>query len=327
MTSKKAIVIVAASLVAASVQGGAIGAPETCFGQRGTITGGGRGETLEGTPGNDVIIGRGGDDIIRGLGGDDLICGGPGADRIAGGAGNDKLSGGAGAGEDDAVTFRKAPAGVRVDLGAGTATGQGNDRIQGFEIVVGSPNRDVLTGDPQAPYEDLHGKRGADVLKARSRQSTLFGERGNDDLTGGPGDDDFFPGRGDDLIDGSGGGAKGTDVLLFWFSPRAVRVEVRTGQARGEGADNFRYIDIYFGSHFGDTLLGSRDPDSFNGDQGNDLIRGRAGNDRLLGDVGDDRIFGGTGNDHLDGQWERDELDGGDGTDECLNGERLRACE
>ncbi len=68
--------------------------------------------------------------------GGDLIYGGRGTDFLFGGAGSDKVLGG-GAGNSDEVFYsggpREAPGPVTMDLGAGTATGWGNDTLRGFE--------------------------------------------------------------------------------------------------------------------------------------------------------------------------------------------------
>lgn len=310
--------------LAALLHGIAVAAPEDCFGKSPTISGGGGDNVINGTAGADVIVGRGGNDVISGGGGDDLICGGGGADKISGGPGNDRLSGGTSAGDDDAITYKGASGGVRVDLGAGTATGEGNDELQGFEIVLGSRHDDVLIGSADAAYEELRGRGGDDTIRARAAITMLFGGRGNDSLLGGPGEDDFFGGLGNDDIQASG---PGLDVLMYWYSPRPVTVDVGAGRATGEGRDTLSGLDAIFGSRHDDTLIGSAASDTLNGDEGNDLIRGLGGDDTLYGDIGDDRIFGGDGNDRLDGQGQRDSLDGGAGTDECLNGEEQTDCE
>lgn len=304
--------------------GTAAAAPQDCFGARPTISAGGGDNVINGTSGDDVIVGGGGDDVISGGGGDDLICGGTGADKISGGTGNDRLSGGASEGDDDTITFRSVSRGVRVDLGAGTATAESNDEVYGFEIVIGSRYDDVLIGSSDAAYELLRGKAGDDTLRAKAAITTMYGDRGHDTLLGGPGEDDFFGGPGKDRIDGAGGGL---DVLMYWYSRGPVTVDVGAGTATGEGRDTFSGIDAIFGSRHDDTMRGSGGPDTLNGDEGDDVVRGAGGDDTLYGDVGNDRIFGGEGDDRLDGQGQRDSLDGGAGTDECLNGEEQTDCE
>jgi Ca2+-binding RTX toxin-like protein len=64
-----------------------------CKGQRATIVGTGRSDTLGGADGRDVIVGLGGNDRLSGLGGGDIICGSAGKDVLKGGKGKDTLLG------------------------------------------------------------------------------------------------------------------------------------------------------------------------------------------------------------------------------------------
>ena len=75
--------------------------------------------------------------------GNDRICGGDGNDKLTGGPGNDKMDGEAGT---DQVKYAKATTGVTVDLGAKTATGQGNDTLRSIENIVGSNFDDTIGG-------------------------------------------------------------------------------------------------------------------------------------------------------------------------------------
>lgn len=85
--------------------------------------------------GGDLIYGGRGTDFLFGGAGSDKVLGGGGGDFISGDAGNDDLDGGAG--NCDEVFYsggpREAPGPVTMDLGAGTATGWGNDTLRGFE--------------------------------------------------------------------------------------------------------------------------------------------------------------------------------------------------
>jgi Ca2+-binding RTX toxin-like protein len=175
--------------------------------------GNGSDEVLAG-PGDDEVFGeRGNDRIDGGPGvdylsaglGDDTAEGGPGAgDEVIGGVGTDVLSGGPGDGDilegdygadtleggpgaDDTVSYALAGSGqafldgigVEVDLGAGTAEGDGSDILEGIEDVIGSPFADTIAGD--------------------SSPNRLYGGGGIDELTGvGPGDE-AFGGSGLDL--------------------------------------------------------------------------------------------------------------------------------
>jgi Ca2+-binding RTX toxin-like protein len=191
-----------------------------CAGLRATIAGTEGGDILAGTPRQDVIAGLGGDDSITGAGGDDIICGGPGndllnggngADRLFGGDGHDRLEGGrgldlleGGAGDDtllpgkghdqvsggpgrDTVWYRGTPAGVTVDLAAGTVTGGDADTLQGIENAFGSAHADLLQGSSAANL--LRGLDGNDRLEGRGGDDSLEGGPGGDDADGGSGSD------------------------------------------------------------------------------------------------------------------------------------------
>ncbi|MGV1047192.1 MAG: calcium-binding protein [Solirubrobacterales bacterium] len=102
------------------------------------------GDTLLGTAGPNVLKAGQGDDTVDGRGGDDLLSGASGTDTL---------------------TYAAAPAGVVVDLGAGTASGGfGTDSATEFENLIGSPFADVLTGSAAA--NAITGLAGADTVKA-----------------------------------------------------------------------------------------------------------------------------------------------------------------
>ncbi len=90
------------------------------------------------------LTGGAGNDKLTGDGNANAIDGGDGNDTIQGGGGNDTLAGGNG---NDTVSFTGAGSGVNVNLGSGTANGDGTDALSGFENATGSPNGDTLTGD------------------------------------------------------------------------------------------------------------------------------------------------------------------------------------
>ena len=188
-----ALVVGAAAVVAPGV---AVRAAEgTCAGQAPTVVGTDSDDRLAGTPGPDVVAGLAGNDRIDGLEGDDVLCGGPGVDTLVGGPGHDHLLAGPigtvpvfesgpdpqgdtllpGPGDDlldlgpstvhaddyyayDTLDLSSAVAGVRVDLTAGTVSGDGEDRIvsalpapaTGYALeVLGTPYADTMVGSPQ----------------------------------------------------------------------------------------------------------------------------------------------------------------------------------
>jgi Ca2+-binding RTX toxin-like protein len=193
-------------------------------------------DNLTGTPGRDVICGFGGDDSISGLDGNDELRGGAGNDRILAGPGNDKsvggpgddairsgegsdtlegeagddlLGGGAGAdkllgGEgDDTAIYLSAPRSIVADLGRGTATGEGTDKLVELEALRGSRNADRLKGSSSA--DELRGEAGDDELIGLSGSDLLQGGAGRDAIDGSGGADVLAGGNGSDSGDGGAG--------------------------------------------------------------------------------------------------------------------------
>lgn len=167
--------------------------------------------TRIGTFDDDRLVGTGADDVLCGLLGDDRLLGGRGDDALYGNEGDDLLLGSRGAdtlvggpGQDRAV-YADAPAGVLVDLAAGSASGEGSDTLAGIERVTGSRHRDRLLGDERR--NRLDGGDGADVLRGRGGNDRLSGGAGRDALSGGSGFDVLVGGAGRDacLVGRDGG--------------------------------------------------------------------------------------------------------------------------
>jgi Ca2+-binding RTX toxin-like protein len=137
-----------------------------------TITGTSAAETITGTSGDDYICALAGNDIIKGLGGNDIIDGGDGMDQANFGV----------------------P--VMVDLGQGTATGEGSDTLKNIENAGGSSAVDVLTGS--SAVNVLKGNGGADRIIGLDGNDKLYGNKGNDYLAGGGGNDVVSGGPGTD---------------------------------------------------------------------------------------------------------------------------------
>jgi Ca2+-binding RTX toxin-like protein len=165
-------------------------------------------------PGADAVIGkRGNDRLLGGPGrgdfldsglGDDTLDGGPGGfDQVIGGVGNDRLAGGDGDGDllrpdfgrdavdggpgaQDTVSFAVSgegsivldEGGVRVDLAAGTASGDGEDTLAGVEDVIGTPFVDVIGGG--AGPNVLYGGGGVDDLVGAGPGDVAHGGVGKD---------------------------------------------------------------------------------------------------------------------------------------------------
>jgi Ca2+-binding RTX toxin-like protein len=265
-----AVLLVSAAALSA-VPAGATVSP-TCFGLSASrhMLGTSGADVLNGTAGDDVIIGLGGNDAINGRGGNDRICGGAGNDALAEGSGNDRSNGGTGR---DTLSFTGAASSVTADLGHGTATGYGTDKIESVENLVGSNAADTLVGNGAA-----------NILSGGLGNDTLRGGGGNDILHGGPGSD----------------GASYVDALA------GVRVTL-TGRsascngavACGIGADVLDGIENARGSSFNDALIGDANANALAGDRGNDVIDSAGGDDTVQGNGGADELTGGEGSDSV----------------------------
>ena len=275
-------------------------------------------DPVVGTPGDDVIVGSAQSDDIDGAGGNDTICGLAGADDLAGGAGDDRLFGGLdedyspdddyfgdriapGPGDDhvdlghdpqsedlysvdigywDQVSYAGAAGPVVVDLGAGTATGEGTDTIAAITYaggIEGSAYADRLTGHAGPDWitagggdDIVTGEDGDDMIDAddvsRYRSEGDDPEPGNDVVDGGAGDDTIVGGHGSDLLSG------------------------------GAGDDRIRAVDSR-----GTRALGGPGRDSVGG-SGDLLADGQGGRDRLWPEVdgpGLIEVVGGAGRDEV----------------------------
>lgn len=152
-----------------------------------------------GQGGCESLLGLAGDDVLRGRNGVDSLGGGPGDDRLFGGGERDHFI--PGPGDDrmsdsgdthDWLWFTHARRGVRVNLRAGTATGQGHDRFTGIEDVNGSNHADVIKGSHTVNH--MNGYGGDDRVYGRGRHDGIAGGGGDDVLVGGPGPRDFIDG-------------------------------------------------------------------------------------------------------------------------------------
>lgn len=266
-------------------------------------------EPVTGTPGDDVIVGTEGDDTIDGAGGNDVICGLAGADTLVGGDGNDRLFGGAddeyepdegyygdllvpGAGDDhvdlgtgeqsiwfwesdlevDQVSYADSPAGVTVDLTAGTAVGHGTDTI-----VTGS------TGRPIGVIGSAH-------------DDTLLGSVGRDVVEAGAGDDTVVTGDGPDVVSPDSPGRTSSGWRLNDDTPEPASQPGDDVVSTGAGSDG---VWVRRGA---DVVRGGADVDRLTSDspESGTRLLGGEGKDRLRGE-GHSVLLGQSGNDELDG--------------------------
>ena len=313
-------------------------------------------EALAGSPFDDELFGSDEGDTIFGDAGNDTIDGRAGLlDFISGDAGDDELIGGGGAFAFDVAYYRFAPAGVQVDLEAGTATGgAGTDTLVGMEGAWGSDFDDELRGDQgKNPFA---GSEGDDVIDGRGEFDVVIFWVSPDGVNVDLGAETAEGEGSDSLIDieGVSGSPFGDDMLV------------------GDEEDN--YLDGYGGN---DTMIGLGGNDWLSGGAGNDHMDGGAGTydlvefyetapvtanlvtgvasgegadtlagieaifgtpqaDHLTGDDGPNIFFGSEGNDFLDGAGGDDFLDGGGGedsllggtgTDNCASGVSIENCE
>jgi Ca2+-binding RTX toxin-like protein len=333
-----------------------------------TVLAGGGDDTVCGGDGDDVLHGEGGTDLLRGGNGDDELFGGLDAlvenrasgwsrvgDDLYGGPGNDLLDPGADDRESDAfaldtVHYDLAEAAVHVDLGAGTASGQGDDTIvPGTLQVYGSPFDDVLVGSPRTDV--LHGGAGADLLRGRAGEDYLYpddegGPADADVVRGGPDRDVVIAYAGADLIVGGGGndslqdaGRTGADRLRGGGDDDRLTdllVDAPGQSARGGAGRNILGLDTAFGdvrppgmldlAAGGATVrwqgrrvdVDVRDFRVVHLPEGAWDFSGTDGPDTAYGRLGPNRFFGRAGDDRLVGSPRDDLFVGGPGTDTAV---------
>lgn len=160
-------------------------------------------DTLVGDRGDDLIFGGPYRDFLIGSDGHDEIRGQRGDDRLVGYGGRDVVRGGGGF---DTIEYGSSPAGVHVDLAAGTATGDGRDTLLSVEAVNGSRYADKLYGDAGenwlAGIADGESGGGDDIIVGRRGPDYLTGGGGDDRIWGGPGRDSLYGEDGTDWLNG-----------------------------------------------------------------------------------------------------------------------------
>ena len=301
-----------------------------------TVTGTtGDDDSLTGTDGNDRLTGLAGDDQLLGWYGDDHLDGGDGDDILDGGPGADTLVGGPG---DDTVSYLFSPAGVTINLAAGTTRGgdASGDTLGGdIENIWGSAHDDVLAGtDSLFVGNFIFGGAGNDELYGGWGDDVLSGNEGNDLLSGGDENDFLLGGPGADVLVGG----LGHDTAAYLESAVGVTVRLHSLQSLGGDAEGDTWGDLVtvryardglvfeetvpdiislFGSDHDDVLAGDSRDNTLSGGDGDDKLYGGpgGGDDILNGQEGDDTLYGGLGDDFLIGGPGADRLVGGQGAD------------
>lgn len=295
-----------------------------------------------------------GNDTLTGIGG--------APETFVPGDGDDTIDGGAGA---NALDYSSSSAAMTIDVGEGTAVGQGSDTFENINAFIGSDFDDLLIwdavtpvafqggdgvdtvdasaetanvtidlssvpfGGPNGDVENALGGSGNDLLIGNNLGNHLVGNDGNDTLSGNGGNDKLEGDAGNDNYSGGLGG----DTLTFINSPAGITADVSLGFATGEGDDALANdIEIIVGSQFKDDLTGGENiaGASLNfrlkGKGGNDNLTGSNGNDTINGGKGNDKIRAGRGDDTLKGGKGKDKGWGGSGNDFCSSIEKEHSC-
>jgi len=222
-----------------------------------------------------------GTDTLSGI---ENVIGTAGDDTIVSNASDNELDGGGNTGVGDTVSYASAAGPVVVDLSAGTATGDGNDELTGFENIIGSSNNDRFVGDNA--NNDIDGGAGNDDLIDYSSAGGALNINLDSGFATGQGTDSLsnienvLGGAGNDVIEGNSldndldGGGGTANTVSYSSATSAVNVNLRTGTASGgAGNDTLANFTRITGSIYNDTFVGSA---------GDNIIDGGFGNDDLV---------------------------------------------
>lgn len=309
------------------------------------VVGGPGDDEVHGGPGDDGRLN--GDDFSED-GGDDQVYGGAGDDDIRGepGTGTDMIDGGDGT---DVVGYYLSGGSVRIDVAAGTATGEAVDTLSGLEIYRGSEFADELIGSSGPDH--LDGVYGDDLVKGLAGDDTLTATDGT--IRGGGGRDTFASpeegssgglrvqlGPGDDrgtfvgVYNVTVLGGPGDDVFDVPHRGPGVDTSVGVRLRGGRGDDRLGFADSQHRVRI-NVRAGTADwahgairfsgVDEFHGTGLDDVLLGSSRSDRLFGRGGDDVLRGRAGRDLLRGGADRDAAYGGPGRDVC-SAERRSSC-
>jgi Ca2+-binding RTX toxin-like protein len=208
--------------------------------------------------------------------------------------------------------------------GADAFLGDRDDRARivgaPFLDVRGGSGDDVLQGGPGG--DRFEGDRGDDVLSGGPGADTLTGGAGRDRVTGGTGDDDLVDGETDataapDVYRGGTSrdtaGADRGDILDYSLRRHALRIDL--GRHTSSTGDRILGLESIVGGHGNDRLTGDGDDNWLEGEGGADVLRGGGGRDIPLGGSGDDDVRGGDGDDVVWGNGGENRISGGAGDD------------
>ncbi len=216
-------------------------------------------DVIKGTNKADVIYARGGDDVIFGNGGDDVIAG-----DTTGASGNDRLYGNAG---DDTLTGS-----LGVDIFAG---GTGEDTMtstsENHQMFRGGGGADTVTfALPVEPGFIAKGHGGQDRLRLLPNSNpSLKPTLRIDQKKGKTTIRNLVPYTLTGKINGF------SDVVL---PARALSIFKGSNDSEIVTANSDYRVKIY-GRGGADVMTGSKQPDRLDGGKGFDIARGRGGND------------------------------------------------
>ncbi|MDQ4142498.1 MAG: hypothetical protein M3198_01960 [Actinomycetota bacterium] len=264
------------------------------------LGGGGGRDRILGGAGDDLTRGRSGPDSIEGGAGDDQALGGVGRDTMAGDAGNDDLNGGQ---DQNTLTYAGAPNGVDVDLTEGSATGEGQDTIQYFERLIGSPHDDVLGGHFDSTW--FVSTAGNDEYNGLSHAWDQVSYATADQAITADAELGTATGHGSDTLSGIDGlvGSDFDDTLRLGELREGVQ-----GHLQGGAGD--------------DDLAGGDQTDGIEAGAGDDVVNTLGGDDFVYPGAGNDDISTGGGHDQVSFSTETepddDTVDGGPGATDML---------
>ena len=202
------------------------------------------------------------------------------------------------------------------DTGETIITGFGTDQrfsnVTSVLVDGGAGDDQIFVDENYALPVTVYGRKGDDEITGGAGRLTAYGGGGNDVIFGGRGDDRLF-GNGTDVI--------GTEVVTLPSQGTVTIVTTDVDLIDG-GAGN----DEISGGEEDDQLQGGAGDDRIHGDGGDDYVGGGDGNDALFGGDGDDVVSGDKGDDLVVGESEdgsgtgRDFLQGGPGSDRLEGG-------
>ncbi len=298
-------------------------------------------DDLSGGAGRDVYDGGDGADLLQSGGGADLMTGGDGADTFETGDapdGADLMRGNAG---QDEISYAMRSAWVMILSSRTDKDGERGERddVGAFEVIIGSPFGDVISGG--ALDQDIQSLGGRDEVSGDNGDDVIASGAGNDFAVGGEGDDTVIDGGGSDEYQGNDGrdqfvapatpsgddaflGGDGVDTMDYAMRSEAMQIDqtVDNGDGvLGESDNVARDIEVIVGGSAGDRIIGGKVANMLLGEGGIDALYGGGGPDELYGGDGDDSLDGQEGSDSLYGEAGSDSLFGADGAaDELICG-------